>query len=230
LRHAREDEIIDSLLVFKPIHQSESLPKWIDRETQDKIIDLIEPWHSPIFLFMCCQWVRPSEARAIQVQDLDLEEGTVTIRRSFGTKGTDIVKEAKSKKERIIPIDDDVWEVMIELCKDRLPIAWVFTCQNRRQGKPYGTPHHYSHSGLQDIWKRVCRAVGICVNIYQETRHSVALQAINRGVSERLVWDFLGHSDSRVTRKYAHTGLAALRSVLGPKGKVIPLEDKKGEK
>ncbi len=227
LRRAHYEEIIDTIPQFEPIPQSMSHPLWIDRETQDKILEAIEPWHRPIFLFMCRQGVRPSEARALQVQDLNLYEGTVTIRRSFGSKGSDIIKETKTRRQREIPLEDAVWEMLKEHCKDILPKAWVFTCQNRRQGKPYGTSHPYSHTGLQEIWNRVCKAVNIRINIYQATRHSVASQAINEGISERLVGDFLGHSDSRVTRKYAHTNIETLRCVPNRKAKIIPFVTQK---
>lgn len=47
------------------------------------------------------------------------------------------------------------------------------------------------------------------------TRHSLASQAINKGVSERLIGEMLGHRTSASTRRYAKVRAEALKGVWG---------------
>ena len=84
--------------------------------------------------------------------------------------------------------------------------------QNPRSGQ------RYAPSSLRRIWVRACRVVGIeGVSLYEGTKHSMATDAIRRGVSEPGPPNtFLGHADVRSTRRYARLSDGALVSVLRP--------------
>ena len=61
---------------------------------------------------------------------------------------------------------------------------------------------------------RAARAAGLAgVKLYEGTKHSMATDAIRRGVSERALQSFLGHRDLRSTRRYAQISDQALVSV-----------------
>ena len=58
--------------------------------------------------------------------------------------------------------------------------------------KPYGP------NRLNVVWKTVCRELGIeGITLYQGTRHSLASQAANRGVSEAIIGKMLRHKDPK---------------------------------
>ena len=52
------------------------------------------------------------------------------------------------------------------------------------------------------------------VRLYEGTKHTMATDAVRRGVPERALQSFLGHSDARSTRRYARMSEEALVSVL----------------
>ena len=91
--------------------------------------------------------------------------------------------------------------------RERLNAAPLFTNPN--------TGKRWSHWALGSRFKKAGRAVGIeGVKLYEGTKHTMATDAVRRGVSERALQTFLGHSDARSTRRYARMGDEALVSVL----------------
>jgi len=54
------------------------------------------------------------------------------------------------------------------------------------------------------------------VSLYEGTKHSMATDAIRRGVSERALQRFLGHASVISTRRYARLADNALIEVLRP--------------
>ena len=52
------------------------------------------------------------------------------------------------------------------------------------------------------------------LRLYDATRHSVASQLLNAGVSLGKIREVLGHSDIRTTQRYAHGQVESLRADL----------------
>ena len=52
------------------------------------------------------------------------------------------------------------------------------------------------------------------VRPYDGIRHSFASQLVNKGKSIEIIGEILGHSDIRITRKYAHVHLDAMRKAM----------------
>ncbi len=89
---------------------------------------------------------------------------------------------------------------------DRLTRAPLFL--NARTGR------RWTHWALRDTWVRAAHAAGLeGVELYEGRKHSIATDAIRRGVSERALQSFLGHRDLRSTRRYAPLSDQALVSV-----------------
>ena len=79
--------------------------------------------------------------------------------------------------------------------------------------------NHYTDTQiLNKIWRVAAQKAGYAhcnLNLYL-LRHSLASAAVNRGVSEKLIGDFLGHTDLKTTSRYAHVEITGLRKVLNP--------------
>ena len=82
---------------------------------------------------------------------------------------------------RYLPLHPEVKKALLSL--SRQISGWVFT----HNGKPL------SHWMASDYWRRAARKAGVRVTCYEGTRHSLASQAISRGVSEKIIGDMLGH-------------------------------------
>jgi hypothetical protein len=69
---------------------------------------------------------------------------------------------------------------------------------------------------VRDAWRRATISLGLRdVRLYEGTKHTMATDAVRRGVSERALQTFLGHKDVRSTRRYARMPEHAIISVLG---------------
>ncbi len=199
---------------FPQIETTEPITKWLDEETQDVIYKQIPDIHKPIFFFMLRQGVRPSEARALHWEDIDLENGAITIRRTFSDN---IYREkTKTKNQRVIPLDDDVYDMLKGM---RNLSGFVFK---------FKTKVYTNRSTIAKIWDRAVKRTGLPhISLYEGTRHSVASQAGNRGEDLNLIQSLLGHTNSKTTRRYVHLNAKGLKVVLRRKAKVVKINGKK---
>ncbi|MGO9737217.1 MAG: tyrosine-type recombinase/integrase [Desulfomonilaceae bacterium] len=202
---AVKQEIIVTLPTFPPEFSKSKIPepdwRWADVETQDKLLKCLDDDAVYFIYFLMTHGARPSEARALQHEDIDQKNLTVTFRRTFSDE---IIKHTKNKKIRTIPVDD-IW---LEIYNARrnpedLPTAFVFT----HKGKPL------TEYWARNKWRYARRQAQVQINLYSASRHSIATQAAVRGESIYLLQRFLGHTDARTTERYAHVNVTSLKAL-----------------
>lgn len=161
-----------------------------------------------IFLACALLGLRPGEARALDISDV--RDGWLTVDKAVkGARASAPIRGTKTGKAKRLPIPDAIAE-------------WVASNVDpagRLRGEPLfvnpNTGRRWSHWALTDRWKAACRAAGVDgVRLYEGTKHTMATDAVRRGVTERALQSFLGHRDVRSTRRYARMGDEALVSVL----------------
>lgn len=187
--------------------------KWITAEVQDKVLAEIAEAARPIFRLLCRMGLRPGEARALQLRDIDLDRGYITIQRSYRDSGNELKAATKTGASRVLPIADE----LVPTLRARLgaavgPETTLFP--NPTTGRPW------IHGALSAIWRAAAAKVGANVGLYEGTRHSVASQALNRGVPMILIQAVLGHSNVSTTGGYAHAAPEKLRQVYN--ARVVP--------
>jgi len=168
-----------------------------------KILESLSKKDRPIFTFLAFQGVRPSEARALKVKDLNFADGVVTISRTYSYRK--IRERVKSKVIRPRLINPILLPMLKEICKDKHPEAFVFI--NNRTGRPY------SDDTLFRIWNKTREKLNIEITLYQATRHSLASIALNNGAPLTAIQGVLGHTDYRTTLKYAHPDVKSQEAV-----------------
>lgn len=187
---------------FPKVEKGEPLTRWITEEEQRRILSKMnDPVRRAFYLFLMKQGCRPSEARALRWENLDLKNNIVIIAAGFNRN--EYKPYTKERDVRYLPLHPEVRKALLAL--PRQLSGWVFTSN----GKPL-TQCMVSH-----YWRRAARRAGIKISCYEGTRHSLASQAINRGVSERKIGDFLGHKVLTSTRRYAKMRVDSLREVWG---------------
>ena len=88
--------------------------------------------------------------------------------------------------------------------ENHLPNTFVFAQKTGR---------HYSRSKLDRVWNTVKKKANLPDNVrmYDATRHSFASQLVNRGVSLLSVSRLMGHSNTKMTERYAHSDIEKLK-------------------
>jgi integrase len=200
-RDAHDLRDILHLPPFPRFKKKEPVTHWIDKEDQEQILaNIKDPVYRAFHLFLMRQGCRPNEARALRWEKVDFRHDMVIIDAAF-----DLNRFRPSTKEedtRYLPLHPEVREALKKL--PRHLTGYVFV---NRHGRPLSASQVYVH------WRQAAEKAGIKVTNYEGTRHSLASQAINRGVSERIVGDMLGHKTLTSTRRYAKMRTETLRHV-----------------
>lgn len=135
--------------------------------------------------------IRRSELINLNWEDINFKEKTLTVR------------QGKGKKDRIIPLKEEVLQDLWDYLQTRLPLtnnALFLSRQKTRINK----------DSLARILKKYIQAAGI--NEKKVTahtfRHTFATSLIHQGVDVAVVKDLMGHEDIQTTMKYTHTSNA----------------------
>jgi len=183
------------------VQVGEPVTRWLTEGQQAAVLTRVkDPVYRTFYLFLMRQGCRPGEARALRWEDVDLREGVVVIRAAFDLNS--YRAHTKEKDVRYLPLHPEVEAALKRLPRSLTGYVWV-----NRAGRPLSARRVY------ETWRRAAEKANVKATCYEGTRHSLASQAINRGVSERLVGEMLGHKTAGSTRRYAKTRTEALKQV-----------------
>jgi integrase len=99
-----------------------------------------------------------------------------------------------------VPLNDSALEVLREVDTEG---AFEHVFVNRQTGKPY--------TSIAKVWERLRKAAGLSHLRLHDLRHSFASLLVNSGRTLYEVQQILGHSDAKVTERYAHLSKRTLR-------------------
>ena len=194
---AKEYGFIEIVPVFPQVDAPEKPPAWLGQEDQIKVFQAVPEPDRPIIAFLMLHGIRPGEARALRIRDVDLAHNSITVSSTWS--GTEIRDRRKGRKAKafVVSIHPEALPFISDRVKGALPGAFLF--MNPRTGDPYST------AALKKVWKKVKLTAGVDLRLYDATRHSFASQLVNKGVPLTRVSEYLGHSSTRMTEKfYAH--------------------------
>lgn len=206
LRYLRDDlEVINIIPSFPVVETTQPKITWLTSEVQMKAFNAIPIEDKPIFAFLMLSGSRPGEARALKCKDVDLNLGVITISATFSNGVYREKRKGRNAKAVTIPIHPEVLNYIKTRIETNLPEAYLFV--NSKTGK------HYSEDKLGNVWNAVREKIGLdrSVRLYDATRHTVASQLINKGVSLFNVSKLLGHSNTKMTERYAHSDVGTLK-------------------
>lgn len=174
---------------FKRPKSEKKLPKVIDHNHIINQLSKIENIkHKSILTLTYSVGLRVSEITNLRIEDIDSKRMLIHI------------KNAKGRKDRIVPLSQNVLELLREYFKEFKPNEYLFNGRNSNQ---------YSIQSCQKLYKKY-----IDENTSIHTlRHSSATNLLENGTDLRVIQKILGHSSSKTTEIYTHVSNQVLSKV-----------------
>ena len=174
---------------FKRPRSEKKLPKVIDsdfiRERLEKIENIK---HKSILTLTFSVGLKVSEVVDLKISDIDSKRMLIHI------------KNAKGKKDRIVPLSQRVLELLREYWKEYRPNEYLFNGQSSTK---------YSIGSCQKIYKKY-----IDKNSSIHTlRHSSFTSLLENGTDLRIIQKIAGHASSKTTEIYTHVSNQVLNKV-----------------
>lgn len=144
--------------------------------------------------------MRQGEIKGLQWSSIDWEHASIAVRHSY-CDVRKVLDTPKSNKERHIPMDVDVAEL---LHKRKQASGYVFLDGKKRFNSPR----------LNLRLAKVCRKAGLRKITWHALRHTFASHLATRGVPLNVVQHLLGHASITTTMRYAHVAPSTLRSAI----------------
>lgn len=174
---------------FKRPKSEKKLPKVIDSEfIKTKLSNIENIKHKAILTLTFSVGLRVSEIVNLKIEDIDSKRMLIHI------------KNAKGRKDRIVPLSQNVLILLREYFKKFKPKEYLFNGQNSTQ---------YSIGSCQAIYKKY-----IDQNSSIHTlRHSSFTNLLENGTDIRVIQKIAGHSNVKTTEIYTHVSNQILQKV-----------------
>ena len=188
LKHLYSRAVEEGLVLTNPVKQVRfvRLDNIVTRfPSQQEIALLLEACteeFQPILATAIFSGMRKAEVLGLRWENVDLVQRVIRV------------TQTKSGKDRWIPINDSLMEVLVPL-KERATSDYVFT--SKKSGTRY--------IDIDYTWKGVLKRSGVQPYKFHQLRHGFASHLVAAGVDLVTVKELLGHSDIRITMRYAHS-------------------------
>ena len=120
-----------------------------------------------------------------------------------------MLKNAKGKKDRIVPLSPLILEMLREYFQLYKPKTYLFEGQNIGM--------QYDSRSLQLILKQALQKAGIKKPVTLHwLRHSYATHLLESGTDLRYIQELLGHNSSKTTEIYTHVSTKSIQQIKSP--------------
>jgi integrase/recombinase XerD len=170
--------------------RDQPLPRFIDDAAAARLLRAAREHPDP-FTRLAVEFLARTGLRKSEFLDLTVDS-VVQIGSAYWLH----VPLGKLRTDRYIPLHPQLKEMLDEWVADRpagLREPWLFIERGRRIGK----------QRVEDAVAKAARAAGIGRVTPHQLRHTLATQAINRGMSLEAIAALLGHKSMRMTMVYA---------------------------
>ena len=165
------------------------LPRVIDGEFIKQKLNQIENLkHKAILTLTYSVGLRVSEIVNLKIEDIDSKRMLIHV------------KNAKGRKDRIVPLSPNVLNLLRDYFKEYKPNEYLFNGQFTNQ---------YSIGSCQKIYKKYIDNTSSIHTL----RHSSFTNLLESGTDLRIIQKIAGHSSSKTTEIYTHVSNQLLSSV-----------------
>ncbi len=167
--------------------------RFLSEEEEARLLSVCTPELKPMILTALRTGLRKGELFSMRWEDIDAKNALLTVPRG------------KGGKRRYIPLVPEIIALL-----ERTP---------RREGEanPFVFPSPRTGRAWVDInrpWRRILEVAGIKNFRFHDLRHTFASRLAQRGAPLKAIQELLGHSDLKMTMRYAHLGPGDLRNAV----------------
>lgn len=176
---------------FIPYAKKEfKIPLVIDmKELKSKLEVIPNIKHKAILTLTASVGLRVSEVLNLKQSDIDSQNMEIHL------------KSAKGKKDRKVPLTENVLRLLREYNRIYRPVEYVFNGQNN-------TPQ-YSAKSCNELVKKY---IGKQYHMHT-LRHSTATDLYEKNIDLKAIGDLLGHKSQKTTAIYCHTSTKTLKNL-----------------
>ncbi len=174
------------------------LPNVLSKEEVKKILEAHSNLkHKTMLSMIYSCGLRCGELLALQPVHIDSRRNIV------------LLKNAKGKKDRIVPLSPRILEMLRSYYKVYNPKTYLF--EGRKEGVPYDA------RSLQLILKQALKKADIVKPVTLHwLRHSYATHLLESGTDLRYIQELLGHNSSKTTEIYTHVSTKSIQQIKSP--------------
>lgn len=177
---------------FKRPRSEKKLPRVIEGELiKNKLSQIKNIKHRAILTLTYSVGLRVSEVINLKIEDIDSKRMLIHI------------KDAKGRKDRIVPLSQHMLELLRDYYKEYRPKEFLFNGQSSPK---------YSVGSCQKIYKKYIDNTSSIHTL----RHSCFTNLLESGIDLRIIQKIAGHSSSKTTEIYTHVSNKILSSVKLP--------------
>jgi len=177
---------------FKRPRNEKKLPKVIDGEfIKNQLLKIENIKHKTLLTLTYSVGLRVSEVVNLKIEDIDSKRMLIHI------------KNAKGRKDRIVPLSGTVLDLLRNYFKQYKPKEYLFNGQ---------TSLKYSPNSCNKIVKKY---LGEKYHIHQ-LRHSCFTNLLESGVDLRIIQKIAGHNNVKTTEIYTHVSNQLLSKIKLP--------------
>ena len=181
---------------FKKLKFNPKPHRYFTDEELDAIYGNSPKEHGNVYKFLTNTGLRLSELSHLEWSDINLEDKVLSV--SFKEDWI-----PKNSQERHIPINDSLYDLITEMNADNSKEGYVFDIQGRQSKE-------HLLKNLQDILEEHNFEKGRLHTF----RHTFATKLAHVGVGIYEIQQLLGHSDIRMTQRYAKLSIKNLESAV----------------
>jgi len=176
----------------KPFKEPPGRVRYLEFDQYVKLIAVLPKWLRPIVIVTAFTGMRRGEVCTLKRENIDLKTRQI------------ILEETKNGDRRVIPMNQTVYEVIIDL-PPRLDTLYLFAGED---GEPLKLER------VSVTFKRKCKTAGIENFCFHDLRHHFASWLTMKGQNQRTLMELLGHKDPKMTTRYQHLSPEHLRNAV----------------
>ncbi len=156
----------------------------------------------PFLYFIFATGVRNAEAVGLRVQHVDITNGYIHIKEALARsiKGTNpaarVRKETKNGKQRVLPLTEELQQILLPQLKNKRPDDLVFTSP---KGKAID-----DNQFQKRVFTKILKELAIEHRVLYACRHTFASRCLHVGLTPVTTAFLMGNNPQTVLRNYTH--------------------------